>query len=150
MALNAYLTIKGEKQGTIKGSVTQKGREGWIAVYAADHEILSPRDAATGLASGKRQHKPISITKEIDKSTPLLHKALVSNENLKEVVLRFFAATPNGMETNNYIIKLNNAHIISIQLDMQLNKTEPGLNYRSWNILLLLIKKLNGHGLKVA
>ena len=31
------------------------------------------------------------------------------------------------METNNYIIKLNNAHIISIQLDMQLNKTEPGL-----------------------
>jgi type VI secretion system secreted protein Hcp len=34
------------------------------------HEIVSPRDTASGLPSGKRQHKPFTITKEIDKSTP--------------------------------------------------------------------------------
>ena len=33
-ALNAYLKLKGQKQGEIKGSVTQKGREGAIAVIA--------------------------------------------------------------------------------------------------------------------
>ena len=46
MALNAYLVLKGQKQGTIKGSVTQKGREGQIAVYAVAHTITSPRDTA--------------------------------------------------------------------------------------------------------
>ena len=34
MALNAYLKLKGQKQGEIKGSVTQKGREGKIMVIA--------------------------------------------------------------------------------------------------------------------
>ena len=47
MALNAYLTLKGQKQGTIHGSVTQKGREGSIAVIAIEHEIVSPRDAGS-------------------------------------------------------------------------------------------------------
>lgn len=32
---------------------------------------VSPRDSASWLATGKRQHKPFTITKEIDKSTPL-------------------------------------------------------------------------------
>ena len=31
-------------------------------------KIVSPRDAASGLPTGKRQHKPITITKELDKS----------------------------------------------------------------------------------
>ena len=65
MALTAYLRVVGTRQGEIKGSVTQKGREGRIAVIAVSHELLSPRDAATGQATGKRQHKPFVITKEL-------------------------------------------------------------------------------------
>jgi hypothetical protein len=34
--------------------------------------VVSPRDAASGLPTGKRMHKPFIITKELDKSTPLL------------------------------------------------------------------------------
>jgi type VI protein secretion system component Hcp len=30
------------------------------------------RDPASGLPTGKRQHKPLFITKQIDKATPLL------------------------------------------------------------------------------
>src|SRR4051812_27559562 len=55
MALNAYLWLKSKKQGDIKGSVTQKGREGAIAVHSFHHHIQSPRDAASGQATGKRQ-----------------------------------------------------------------------------------------------
>ena len=33
------------------------------------YDVQSPRDLATGQASGKRMHKPITITKELDKST---------------------------------------------------------------------------------
>lgn len=35
-----------------------------------DQEIASPRDAASGLPTGKRMHKPFVITKELDRSSP--------------------------------------------------------------------------------
>jgi len=34
------------------------------------HGIVSPRDPASGLPTGKRQHGDIVITKEIDKGSP--------------------------------------------------------------------------------
>ena len=37
-----------------------------------DQEVGSPRDAASGLATGKRMHKPFVITKELDKSSPMV------------------------------------------------------------------------------
>ncbi len=120
MANEGYLIAKAQKQGQIKGSVIQKGKEGWIAVYGFHHEIVSPRDVASGMATGKRQHKPLTITKEIDRSTPLLYQALVNNESFPEVVLRFFAPDMKGAgkEIQIYTIKLANANIISIVDDM--------------------------------
>jgi len=44
MALAAYLSIVAERQGQIRGSVLQKGREGKILVIATHHEIVAPRD----------------------------------------------------------------------------------------------------------
>ena len=124
MAYEGYLIATAQKQGQIKGSVIQKGKEGWIAVYGFHHEIVSPRDASSGLATGKRQHKPLTITKEIDKSTPLLYQAFVNNENFSEVTLRFFTSDSKGTgkEIQNYTIKLINANIISIVDDMANNK----------------------------
>ncbi len=129
MALNAFLSLKGAKQGQIKGSVTQKGREGMILVCAYHHEIVSPRDAASGMATGKRMHKPLTITKEIDKSTPLLFTALINNEMITEFVLRFWTpdAQGAGVEKQYFTIKLTNAFIVSIGEDMALNKIEPGI-----------------------
>jgi len=40
---------------------------------------------ATGMASGKRMHKPFTITKEIDKASPMLAQACASGEHLAEV-----------------------------------------------------------------
>ncbi len=37
-----------------------------------EQEIVSPRDASSGLPTGKRMHKPFTITKELDKSSPEL------------------------------------------------------------------------------
>ncbi|WP_044238634.1 type VI secretion system tube protein TssD, partial [Chondromyces apiculatus] len=85
MALAAYLRLKGQTQGDIKGSVIQKGREDSIMVIAVSHEIISPRDAASGLPTGKRMHKPFVITKELDKSSPLLYNVLTNNENIVDM-----------------------------------------------------------------
>lgn len=126
MALNAYLKLKGQKSGQIKGSVIQKGRENTIEVNAYAHEIVSPRDPASGLATGKRMHKPFVITKELDKSSPVLYQAMVTNENISEFELKCFApnkaaATGAGAETNHFTVKLTNAHISSIRSVMRNN-----------------------------
>jgi hypothetical protein len=36
--------------------------------------VNQPRDAASGLPTGKREHKPVNITKPMDKASPLLVK----------------------------------------------------------------------------
>lgn len=129
MALNAYLTLKGQKQGTINGSVTQKGRENTILVHAYSNQILSPRDAASGLPTGKRQHNPIVIVKDVDKSSPLLWNALVNNENLTTWELKFWSpalaeASGTGAETQIYTVRLTNANIASIRESM-LDNQDP-------------------------
>ena len=48
-------------------------------------KVTAPRDMATGMASGKRMHKPFTITKEIDKASPMLAQACASGEHLAEV-----------------------------------------------------------------
>ena len=127
MALNSYLQLKGEKQGDIKGSVTQKGRAGKIMVIAFNHEVQSPRDVATGQATGKRMHKPFVITKEIDKSSPLLYTALANNENIISWELQCFAAKSTGVEVNHYTVRLTNAKIVDIRSIMLNNKVPENI-----------------------
>jgi type VI secretion system secreted protein Hcp len=127
MALNAYLKLKAQTQGDIKGSVTQKGREDSIMVISVQHEIISPRDSASGLPTGKRQHKPIVITKELDKASPLLYNALCNNENISEWELQFWRPSREGTEVNAYTVKLTNANIASIEFEMP-NNRNPDLS----------------------
>jgi type VI secretion system secreted protein Hcp len=121
MASSAFLTLAGQKQGAITGGVTIKGREGSILVHSFENEILSALDPTSGLPTGKRQHEPIVIVKEIDKSSPKLWSALVNNENLTTWVLRFWATGPTGVEQEIYTITLTNARIASIREFMDEN-----------------------------
>ena len=130
MALNAYLRLKGETQGEIKGSVTQAGREDSIMVIATNHEVVSPRDAASGLPTGKRQHKPFTITKEVDKSTPLLMNVLVQNENIKEWKLEYWQPSATGKEVQHYTVELLNASVASIQSEMLNNKYPENMQHK--------------------
>jgi type VI secretion system secreted protein Hcp len=143
MALNAYLKLKGQKQGEIKGSVTQKGREGKIMVIAVSHDIVSPRDAASGLPTGKRMHKPFVITKELDKSSPLLYNALVNNENIQEWELNFWQPSATGAEKQHYTIKLTNANIASIDFRMANNKHPDLMKFNEYEEVAFTYQKIN-------
>ncbi len=147
MALNAYLKLKGQKQGEIKGSVIQKGREGKIMVIAVSHEIVSPRDAASGLPTGKRQHKPFVITKQVDKSSPLLFNALVNNENISSWELQFFApkiqgSAGTGVEINHYTITLTNARVVEIKTIMLNNKNPDLVKYAEYEEIQFSYQKI--------
>jgi type VI secretion system secreted protein Hcp len=142
MALNSYLKLKGQKQGEIKGSVTQKGRENKIMVIAVSHEIMSPRDHASGLPTGKRMHKPFVITKELDKSSPLLYNALVNNENIPEWELQFWQPSSTGAEKQHYTIKLTNANIASIAFRMANNKHPDLMKFSEYEEIAFTYQKI--------
>lgn len=142
MALNAYLRLTGQVQGDIKGSVTQAGREDSIMVIGFNHEVVSPRDAASGLPTGKRQHQPLTITKEIDKSSPLLMNALTTNENLPEVTLRFWQPSRSGKEFQYYTIQLENAAISDIRQEMLNNKYPENMQHKEREHVSFVYQKI--------
>jgi hypothetical protein len=57
------------KKKTSQKKGTNTASQGGSKV-AADQAVKSPRDIATGQASGKRQHAPITGTKQNDKASP--------------------------------------------------------------------------------
>ncbi len=121
MAENAYLRLTGETQGEIEGSETRR-REGSIMVFAVNHEVTNITDSATGIHTGNRQHKPLIVTKEIDRATPLLWQALVTSENILKFDLRFFQLDSAGKEVQFYTVQLENARIVDIRFEMLNNK----------------------------
>lgn len=121
MALSAFLTLKGQKQGDIRGSVTEKGKEGSILVHGFENGISNVLDQGSGLPVGKRQHEPLVIVKEIDQSSPKLWSALVTNENLTQWVLNVWTSSVRpgpGTERNIYRIELTNANVALIEESM--------------------------------
>ena len=90
------------------------GHEDEIYVCAVEHSVISPRDAASGLPTGKRQHAPITITKSIDKSTPLLYNTLVNNENLTGVTITLYRPSSKG-PAEYFTIDLLNASVAGFE-----------------------------------
>ncbi|MEX0595898.1 MAG: type VI secretion system tube protein TssD [Candidatus Paceibacterota bacterium] len=90
--------------------------QGSTEIVSYSHGITSPRDAATGQATGKRQHEPIVIRKEIDRATPLLLKALVDNNKIDAVEIKLYRPNPSGDGTlqNYFSIELENVRVSSI------------------------------------
>ena len=115
MPVTAYLTLVGQKQGAINGSVTEKGHENSILVHAYENIVTSPRDQTSGLPTGKRVHQPITITKELDRSSVPLWNALITNENLTTWQLKFLTSGAQGIAVQPYTLALTNANIASIR-----------------------------------
>lgn len=114
MAYEFYVTIEGTKQGKFKGDSKRRAHKDQIVGLAFDYEVGSLRDAASGQATGKRQHKPVTITKRWGAATPQLYQALITNEILKSVLIEFMKTSPNGEEYVYHKIKLTNAAITLI------------------------------------
>ncbi len=81
----------------IQGESTQRslGRENSIECVYYEQEVMTAREAGSGMATGRRQYKPLTIRKRIDKSTPLIAKALVENQKI-DAKFKFFRPNPTG------------------------------------------------------
>jgi type VI secretion system secreted protein Hcp len=111
MAYEFYLKVEGSKQGKFKGDGISSKHKDEISGLKFHYEVMSPRDAATGQASGKRQHKPIMVTTEWGAFSPQLFQALTTNETLKKVDISFYKTNKMGEEQVYSTMKLTNANV---------------------------------------
>jgi type VI secretion system secreted protein Hcp len=113
--------LKLEIDGSViegESTISSMEREGTIECSSFGENGYTPIDAATGLPSGRRQHRPITITKRIDKSSPLLWKAWTNNEPVSKAEFMFFrpAAGGSGAEEKFLTIMLEGGTIASMSV----------------------------------
>ena len=121
--ISAYLKLVTEAASAVKGPVRDRdnARDGSIALLSIEHSIVSPRHPATGLATGKRQHLPISFTKDTDNTSPLFYQWIARNELIKTAEFFFFGPGAQsgllaGRESIQYKITLKKAWVAKIEL----------------------------------
>ncbi|AKQ65169.1 Secreted protein Hcp [Myxococcus hansupus] len=117
MAESVHLYLKAN--GTdIKGDSTQTslGRADSIECVSYSQKVFTARESGSGLATGRRQYEGIEITKRIDKSSPLLMKALCENQVI-DATFKFFRPNPTGDGTTEqfYTVEIKKARINAIQ-----------------------------------
>jgi len=131
MAETVHLYLKAS--GTdIQGNSTQTslGRENSIECLYFESGVLTAREAGSGRATGRRQYTPLIIRKRIDKSTPLIAKALVNNQVI-EAVFKFFRPNPNGDGTTEqfYTIEIKEGRVASFK-QISPDSFDPALSTR--------------------
>ncbi len=126
MSMEAYMTIKGKKQGDIHKDASKPKSLGQharsdssmqekITIVGFGMGIVVPRDMSSGVATGARNHQPVVFTKFFDRSSPLLWQALAQNELLDEVVADFYRTDPGGMPKPENFFKITWKHATLIE-----------------------------------
>jgi type VI secretion system secreted protein Hcp len=91
--------------GSSQGSMNVTGISSPIPIVNFNFAVISPRDASTGMATGKREWKPLVVTVPWTKSTPHLYALMDSNSALDEVKFVY----------GDQWIKLSDAQIVNIR-----------------------------------
>ncbi|MGI9039425.1 MAG: Hcp family type VI secretion system effector [Gemmatimonadota bacterium] len=105
----------GRAEAQMTMSLASAGRGGGVnaIIEGYHHSIEVPQDALTARATGRRQHSPLTVTKTVDRATPLLYRAMSGSETIPSVTIR--VPTSQGRGGQPVIITLTNARIVGIE-----------------------------------
>lgn len=115
MASQAFLEL-----GDIKGPSLFKGddKKNRIPLMGFTHELASEVDPATGPITKERRHKALTVTKNIDYTTPRLHRAMATAEVFDKASINFFHMPRSGDEKKYFGVVMSNVVITSIRTFM--------------------------------
>lgn len=113
------LTMVLNKQGVLRGSSMAKhgplDYSKGLMCHQYKYDVKSQYDLGSGALTGRRQHQPVSIVREVDEASPLLWSALCTNEGFKTATLSFARPSTNGKEVVYQTIELTNGTICRIE-----------------------------------
>ncbi len=120
MAYHGYMSIKGQSQGLISagcstqdsiGNKCQEGHKDEIMVMSYNHNMLNTGNVRAST------HGPVIITKNIDKSSPLLAVALSNREEL-DCVINFYRTSPSGQREKYYTVDIRGCIIANLTVEV--------------------------------
>ena len=100
----------------IDGESSDGRRPGEIDVMSFSWGVSNTANAASGLPTGKRQHKPFSISKHVDKATPKLFERCCNGAHIPKVVLTFVRQSAAGGPEDYLIITMEDVVITSYSI----------------------------------
>ena len=118
----AYLVCQSHKSGSVAPK-SPRSRHGWVPCLSFSYGVIAPRDQQSGLASGKRKHKPFVVSIEEVDAEPF-RAALQNEKNIDEIAVQVIRPAGPGMIEHYETIKLTNATVSSIRA--QNSKTPSG------------------------
>jgi len=110
-----YVAVRGQTQGNLHSEIERHGTKYSFAAQSLEYQVVVPIDPAAGQRSGKRQHRPVSLTKAWGAASPQLFQALVTNEVLDSVEIDCYGRSKEGKEELVHKLKLTNASVASFR-----------------------------------
>ena len=93
-----------------------------IEIKDYNFEVMTTRDAASGMATGRRQYQPLVVNKIFGPSSLQFFKANYGYENLKTVTIEFYTIDNAGIPSLVNTIKLTGARVAAYK---QFTITDP-------------------------
>jgi type VI secretion system secreted protein Hcp len=117
-----WVTLEFTRREARRARTASEAQEGsrWIEVFY-EHEVKSPRDPATGMATGKRQHGPVKFIK---RWTPLAGplERPGGQRHLKKAEFKFYKNNRQGELEHYFSVMLEDGAISNIH--NQFNQSE--------------------------
>ncbi|HCS43716.1 MAG TPA: type VI secretion system tube protein Hcp [Pseudomonas sp.] len=120
MANHGYMKIDGKIQGLISAGCSTQASIGnkCQTAHADEIMVLSYSHNMSNIGNvNKPTHNPIIITKNIDKSSPLLAQALSKREEIN-CVISFYRISSFGLQEKFYTIEIRGGMVADLTLDM--------------------------------
>ncbi len=114
MSTPAHLWLEDESGTPIIGSCMMPTRLGSIELKSFSHGITIPVDPSWGKLTGTRIHRPVSIVKEFDQTTPLLYRAVCEGRPMKKAIIKMYRILEAGIEAEYFNIILENVKVTTV------------------------------------
>lgn len=110
-ATTGFLKLDG-----VDGESIDPKHEGEIEIQAWSWGVSQTSSVSSGQATGRRQHEPIRIVKQIDKSSPQLARACANGTHIKDAKLTLRRAGAAGEAEEYLIIELQDVLVSSTRI----------------------------------
>ncbi|EXU73916.1 Hcp family type VI secretion system effector [Erwinia mallotivora] len=114
MSVPAHLWLEDENGSPIVGGCLMLLRLGSVELKSFSHGVTVPVESNLGKLTGTRVHRPITIVKEFDQTTPLLYRAVCQGRIMKKATIRMYRILESGVEAEYFNIILENVRFTTV------------------------------------